>query len=51
MSLYALRQAAGLMATTGRLSIVQDVHPAPPIVKAPATVATPASSPPPTIVV
>ena len=52
MSLRAIRKVVGLMPTGGHLSIVQDVPPAPSVIEASAAnLATPASSPPPTVVV
>lgn len=52
MSLRALRQAAGLMPSVGRLSTVQDVPLNPPPTEASiASVTTSAPSPPPIVVV
>ena len=54
MSLCALRQVVGLGLTAGRLTIMQDVPPAPQTVKAPTTAQTPTTLsrlPPPTAVV
>ena len=52
MSLRALRQAAGLMPTTGHLLTAHDVPLAPPVVEA--LIATPATStplPPPVVAI